>query len=105
MKTLSISILVLLQLTMSITNAVADEKKSTMKTEQAQLAEQQAINSIENMEPVRIDMAEQPKVKIFDHKDQLVYSGNCQEKEAVVLKLKSDYLVEIDGTCYYRLSR
>lgn len=107
MKTQRISILtlgILVAIFSLLSCEVFAEGKETKKeARQLKKIEQEAVNQIQEIESLdKIEINHEVTVRIVDQNEKIIYEGNCVDKKAKVLKLTSNFLIQIDGVCYYQ---
>lgn len=97
----------------SLTAHAAEKPKAEMtKAEKIRFMENMGLNKsfetmlieeyIQTQETLNIEPFES-KIMIYDINDELIYQGGAETKEAILFKLKSDFLMEHEHVSYYRL--
>jgi hypothetical protein len=90
------------------TNSIfaAENKMSSNEMQEIKILEQKLAEEYLNFAETTLKNASeaQAQVRIYDQQDQLVTSGNLQDKKVKELLLKADFLTETDGISLYRIN-
>ncbi len=94
-------------------NSTSEVKKDSTSNAKVATIESEVLEILEKEESLMLEFKSlnQPTIKVFNQKDELIYEGNAKSKDDIkdktvlALLLKSDFLMRNGNTSYYKISK